>query len=191
MRLPFLALLLPPLLSAGAAQAQPVPPALAACLDERRPAAARMGPCNEALRLTLPDQARAQALAARAGLRTDEVLARIDARPAGTARVAPPREAFDPAWEDVVASLQLHVTEPAVATLVLLRVWRGDMGPTVQAMLMAFDSEGLVAEMTDRIDRGTTRWEPFMLRGMNRMIIGQAGAEADFAEAWRRIAASR
>jgi hypothetical protein len=43
--------------------------------------------------------------------------------------------------------------------------------------------------MTEVIDRGTARWEPFMLRGMNRMIIGEAGAQADVAEAWRRIMA--
>jgi hypothetical protein len=186
MRLPAIAALC--LLFAAPALAQP---SLRACTDEGRPAAARLGACNEALRLALPQPARAQALAARANVRTMIVLGGIEATRREAPDSPPPRAAFDPALEDLLEALRLGANGEAVMQLALLRLWRGELGAAALRHAMLGDDEAIVRDMTAAIDGGGAGWAHFAVRGGHRMMAGLPGAEEDFAEVRQRLYGQR
>jgi hypothetical protein len=183
---PMLVLALVLATAAAPARAQP---ALAACADERRPAAARIGPCTEALRLTLPDAARAEALRHRASARTDVALIALETRRrAGADPEAslPPAE-LDAALEDIRESLRIAPHADALPQLATIWLWRGDISPAARAAILRRDEEALLAALSEVIAERPRSWAALMMRGANRRIAGLPGGQEDIDAAWRLL----
>jgi hypothetical protein len=164
-------------------------PALAACADERRPAAARIGSCTEALRLSLPDATRAEALRHRAGARMDVALARSETRTGGDPEASLPPVELDPALEDIRESLRIAPHGDALVTLATIRLWRGDISPAARAAILRRNEDGLLAALSDVIAAEPRNWQAWLLRGANRRLAGLPGAEEDLAQARRLLSA--
>ncbi|MBP0462624.1 hypothetical protein J5Y09_01755 [Roseomonas sp. PWR1] len=170
----------------GPATAQP---ALTACEDERRPAQARLGSCTQALRLALPDAARARALAGRADALFAVALQRSEAQRGGDPDASLPPAALDPALADIEEALRLGPLGQMLVLRATILLWRGDLSDAARRSMLRGDNEGVVRDLTAVIDAGTGGWEHFVMRGANRAMAGIPGSEADFAEARRLLTA--
>ncbi|WP_198371884.1 hypothetical protein [Roseomonas rosulenta] len=168
-------------------------PALAACADERRPAAARIGSCTEALRLNLPDAARAEALRHRSDARMSVALSASEARTRAGAdpEASLPPADLDPALEDIRESLRIAPHAEAPARLATIWLWRGDISPAARAALLRRDEEGVLAALSEVITARPRNWAALMMRGAQRTLAGLPGAQEDIDAAWRLLSAPR
>lgn len=171
------------LLLASAAFPARAQPALAACADERRTAEARIESCTQALRLALPDTARAEALRRRAAARLDVALARSAASPRGDLEASLPPATLDPALEDIEASLDLTPHGDALMTRAMIGLWRGDISRAARAAALRRDEAGLLAALSAAIAADPRSWEAVLLRGARRAMAGLPGAQEDMARA--------
>ena len=171
------------LLAALPAQAQP---ALQGCIDDRRPASARVGSCTQALRLDLPPPARAAALRGRADARFSVILEQSEAPGAAV----PPPAAFDAALADAEESVRITRRGETLSLIALIRLNRGDLSEAARRAAFARDNEGVVQALGAAIEQGPPRWEQYAARAMHRAWIGAAGVEDDYAAARRLLAGS-
>ncbi|MEO3473130.1 hypothetical protein AAFN86_14770 [Roseomonas sp. CAU 1739] len=176
------------MLAALPARAQP---ALEACADEARPPAARVGTCTMALRLSLPPSARARALTARADAQFTLALQRSETQRAADPEGSLPPAALDPALADIGEAISLGAGGEALLLRATLRLWRGDLSPAARRSVLRGDNEAVIRDLTAAIAADPGNWELHAMRGANRSMSGLPGADADFAEARRLLAAAR
>lgn len=177
-------LLMVMMLCAVPAEAQP---ALGACLADDRLPADRIRSCSIALRSTITGPDRAAALSARASARLDLVIGQLDTPGAA----APVAAEFDEALADTEQALRLAVTGDTLVTMALIRLWRGDLSEEGRRAAIAGSMEGIVTAMTTAIAANPNAWELYVVRGSNRRLIGDRGADEDFAEARRLLRSAR
>ena len=162
-------------------------PALQACFDVRRQAAARVSSCNEALRLQLAPAARAAALRGRAEAGHEAIMAQADAPGAAM----PPPAAFDRPLADARESARIASSSEVLSLIALIRLDRGDLSDAARRASFARDQGRVVQALGEAIERGPVLWEHYLARGMTRSFIGAPGADADFMAARRLLFGAR